>query len=529
MAVSIGALKYQIIADMTQFNRGIAASKMEMRSARKIYNDTRTPAERLGIEIAGLNKLMKKGAIDTKTYNRAMRDLKQQQAIAQGGIRGTIAQLKTMPAHLRGAVKGFVAYRAASAGFGQVKDAFSIATDLESTRASFAVLTGSAEKARGLVEQLRQYDLQTTFNFADTTQAAQTLLNFGIATDQVLPRLKELGDVSLGDSNKLRLLSKAFGDVKAKGKLTGEEVRQFVNSGLNPLQEISRMTGESMASLTDKMSQGGISFQMVADAIKSATSEGGRFFGMVEQRAKTTAGQLELLRGEWDMLKADMATDLLPLAKSGMGFARGYLKFQKGGLDSQKQDASRLANDFTDFLSFFGLGSAVIGNKPSQQATAEQKAAAEKRAADAKAQREQAAAAKALYDKNFGTAKDAAMGIGQSLFGSVLGAGQTLVQGGVNAAQVFSTSQQIGDAIRSYLSSGIPKQEIANRGDIGLATTARRGSREEYEAIAKITGAKQEAAEERRHKEASKDRESLIDLLNAVVDKIGDLSAVGAV
>ena len=527
--VSIGALRYDIIADTQKFTSGIVATRRELTAARRLFRETRTPAENLGIEIEGVNRLFKKGAIDTQTYNRSLKALKQQHLIAQGGVRGTIAQLKTMPSHLSGVVKGFVAYRAAGIAAGQIRDAFSIATELESTKASFAVLTGSAERANRLVEQLRQYDLQTTFNFADTTHAAQTLLNFGVSLDNVLPKLRQLGDISLGDSNKLRLLSKAFGDVKAKGRLTGEEVRQFVNSGLNPLQEISRMTGQSMADLTDQMAKGQVSFEMVSEAIASATSEGGRFFGMVEERAKTAAGQFELLRGEFDMLKADIATTTLPIAIKLVKFGSGALSFVKGDLPTQQKDAALLANDYTEFLSFFGLTDGVIGNKPSQQATSEQIAERERFAREAKKRREAEQKAKAEYASAFGFAKNAILDVGHGLFGSVRNTGEALIGGGVNAAPAFSTAQQIGDAVRSYLSTGNPRQEIANRGDIGLAPTARRGSREEYEAIAKITGAKQEAAEERRHKEASKDRESLIDLLNEVVDKIGDLSSVGAV
>ena len=534
--VSIGALRYDIIADTQKFTSGIVATRRELTAARRLFRETRTPAENLGIEIEGVNRLFKKGAIDTQTYNRSLKALKQQHLIAQGGVRGTIAQLKTMPSHLSGVVKGFVAYRAAGIAAGQIRDAFSIATELESTKASFAVLTGSAERANRLVEQLRQYDLQTTFNFADTTHAAQTLLNFGVSLDNVLPNLRQLGDISLGDSNKLRLLSKAFGDVKAKGRLTGEEVRQFVNSGLNPLQEISRMTGQSMADLTDQMAKGQVSFEMVSEAIASATSEGGRFFGMVEKRADTTAGKLELLRGEWDMLKADFATELLPALNHGIAFGHGAIDFftLKTSFQKSVKDGILAYDQWANSL--LGLGPSVIGNKPSQQVTASQIAErerfareAKKRQEEAKKKREEKRQAKAAYDSAFGSAKEAFLDVGQGVFGSVANAGQAILGTGANAAQAFSTAQQIGDAVRSYLSTGNPRQEIANRGDIGLAPTARRGSREEYEAIAKITGAKQEAAEERRHKEASKDRESLIDLLNEVVDKIGDLSSVGAV
>ncbi|MFW1649887.1 hypothetical protein, partial [Acinetobacter nosocomialis] len=71
----------------------------------------------------------------------------------------------------------------------------------------------------------------------------------------------------------------------------GQEVLQMVNAGFNPLQEISRTTGRSMVELKKAMEDGAISSSMVADALRSATEEGGRFFEMNEKLKNSAAGQ----------------------------------------------------------------------------------------------------------------------------------------------------------------------------------------------------------------------------------------------
>ena len=76
----------------------------------------------------------------------------------------------------------------------------------------------------------------------------------------------------------------------------------MVNAGFNPLEEISRKTGKSIGELKEEMSKGAISSKMVQDAFISATSAGGKFFGMSQEGAKTLNGQISMLQESFDMM-----------------------------------------------------------------------------------------------------------------------------------------------------------------------------------------------------------------------------------
>ena len=69
----------------------------------------------------------------------------------------------------------------------------------------------------------------------------------------------------------------------------------MVNAGFNPLEEISRKTGKSIGELKNEMSKGAITSKMVQDAFISATSAGGKFYGMSAEGAKTLNGQISIL------------------------------------------------------------------------------------------------------------------------------------------------------------------------------------------------------------------------------------------
>lgn len=187
---------------------------------------------------------------------------------------------------------------------------FNSAAQMEQISVSFEVFTGSAETAKNMLAQLKDQALKSPMQFQDITKGAQTLLGYGLTAEQVIPITKMLGDISGGNADKFGRLALAFGQVNAAGRLMGQETRQMINAGFNPLQSISEKTGESMASLSKRMKDGQISVQEVADAFKYATSEGGRFFGNADKQSQTLQGQLNKLQESVTFALAEIGTSL---------------------------------------------------------------------------------------------------------------------------------------------------------------------------------------------------------------------------
>lgn len=170
--------------------------------------------------------------------------------------------------------------------------------EAEKTTASFNVLAGSEVKAAKVLGELNDYADDTIWDRSTIQSVAQTMLNTGASVEAVVGDLKMLGDVAMGDKNKLQQLGLAFSQVSSATKLQGNDYHQLINAGFNPLLEISEMTGESFASLQEKMSKGLITFDMVKAAFQHATGEGGRFHDSVNKIAKTAYGAFEQLKGK---------------------------------------------------------------------------------------------------------------------------------------------------------------------------------------------------------------------------------------
>lgn len=182
---------------------------------------------------------------------------------------------------------------------------------------SFNVLAGDKQSGQALTKQL--VDLQNnTILGAEVFQNAQTMMGFGFDSTEVVENMKMLGDVSMGNKEKLGSLTLAFSQVRAAGKLTGQDMIQFVNAGFNPLEQMSKSTGKSMGQLKDEMAEGNISFSMVQQAFKDATSEGGKFNNMLEEIAKTPAGKMAQFSGLWDEFKVKAGTAFMPLVSFAM-------------------------------------------------------------------------------------------------------------------------------------------------------------------------------------------------------------------
>lgn len=200
------------------------------------------------------------------------------------------------------------------------------AANYGATEKSFGVLTGSASIGKSLSGDLNKLQ-QDTILGTEVFKNAQTMLGFGITAKEVLPDIRMLGAVAMGNAEKFGALTLAFSQVRAAGRLTGQDLLQFVNAGFNPLQEISAKTGRSMADLRKDMENGLITFGMVEGAFKSATSEGGKFNGMLEAMADTTYGRMQLLSGAYEKFKIDVGNALIPVAEGLMDAAQSTLSF----------------------------------------------------------------------------------------------------------------------------------------------------------------------------------------------------------
>jgi tape measure domain-containing protein len=202
------------------------------------------------------------------------------------GINSTMSQFK-------GLVAGYFSVDAMKHF---VDEVIHVRGEMESLQVTLETLTGSKAVGSNMFKQFEEYSYKTPLLVTDFANAAKTMLAYGMDTQQIMPTIKELGDVSMGNSEKLQSLAMSFGRVSSEGSMSARELREMIFAGFNPLKIISEQTGKSMADLKKEMASGGITAAQVADAFKVATSKGGQFYQMAEKQSKTVGGAMSNLK-----------------------------------------------------------------------------------------------------------------------------------------------------------------------------------------------------------------------------------------
>ncbi len=188
----------------------------------------------------------------------------------------------------------------------------------ERVEAEFKTLLGSVDAAKAHIEDLRKMGAATPLTFEDLARASKLLHAFGSTTAEVMPALQMLGDIAMGDSQKFQGLALVFAQVKSQGKLMGQDLLQFVNQGFNPLREISDATGVSMSELKEIMSEGGITFDLVAEALAHATDNGGKFHDAMKTSSTTGEGLISTLKDNWTNAVAKFGESFVGVSKNGI-------------------------------------------------------------------------------------------------------------------------------------------------------------------------------------------------------------------
>ena len=191
-----------------------------------------------------------------------------------------------------------------------VKSGVDYNATMESYLTNFKVMLGSEEAAATKLSEIRKMAASTPFSLDDLTSGTQTLLQFGIAADDTTGVLQRLGDISLGNAEKLQTLTRAYGKMSSAQKVTLENVNMMIDAGFNPLNQICDATGESMSDLYKRISDGKVSFSELEAAVEAATSQGGQFYNGMLEASQTFNGRMSTLKDNVSALTGELTSGL---------------------------------------------------------------------------------------------------------------------------------------------------------------------------------------------------------------------------
>lgn len=177
---------------------------------------------------------------------------------------------------------------------------------MEQYKATFETMLGSSERANAVMGELKTLSKETPFNIEELAITTQLLMDYGFSIEEAQSKLAMFGDISQGSADKMQKITKVFGEIASTGKVTMENINQMIQLGFNPLEEISKNTGEAMETLRERITQGTVSVAEITAAMQRSTEEGGTFFGAMEMQSQTVSGQLAELKDNFQQMTGEM-------------------------------------------------------------------------------------------------------------------------------------------------------------------------------------------------------------------------------
>jgi hypothetical protein len=173
-----------------------------------------------------------------------------------------------------------------------------LGAELEKTRITFEVLTGSKFLGDAFLGAFQRMATSSPYTVKGLTDTAQVFLGMGVGLDRLLPLMKQLGDIALGDEGRMHRLAVAVGEVMAEGRLTSFRFRQFATLGIGEA-DFAKAMGKSITEFRAALHSGEVGANTLFKVLQQLTSEGGRF-GNATQRA------LAATQNQWNVLTSTL-------------------------------------------------------------------------------------------------------------------------------------------------------------------------------------------------------------------------------
>lgn len=307
-------LRLTIDADASQVARELARARSELRR-------TATEAQRAsaaGVRQARAAQAQAAAASASAVRLRGLAAQFRAGTVAGEGMRAMLdRQRQTLGEVASAATRAAQAVGLASAAMGALalKTGLEFNARMEQNQVALEQFLGSAGRARQMLDQLFEIAKKTPFEFADVTEAARKFLAFGFSAGETVKTLRAVGDAVAALGGSAEMIDRvviALGQIRAKGRVQGDELLQLAEAGIPAYQILAEKLQLTAAEVKNIGSQG-ISADRAIRALVAGMEE--RFGGATERQARTMAGQISTLKDNVRQTLGAVTQDLFAVAR----------------------------------------------------------------------------------------------------------------------------------------------------------------------------------------------------------------------
>ncbi len=328
----------RVASEVKAASRAITASKRDLGrwesgwavNSRRM-DEARTRTGKLKQAIEESRSSMKKGEKDSLFYGRGLSNLVLRSVATVGALKA-----------IETAAKGTAA-------------AFAAASFEQQALIGLETLTGSAEVARGLQEDIADFAMWTPFNTESLVSNARQILGVKEAVDTVIPTLTAWGDASaaLGlrqDQFDRAMLART--QSMAKEKIMAEELMQITEAGIPIYSLLADATGLSAREIRKLGEAGMLVSQEIMPMLQKQMEK--VYGGSMERQSKTLGGLWSNLQDTFKLESADAIQSLIPViekyAPKAMHVMGASLEWLGGKIEASVEWMSRMKGEYSDWL-----------------------------------------------------------------------------------------------------------------------------------------------------------------------------------
>lgn len=184
---------------------------------------------------------------------------------------------------------------------------------LEKYEKALTTLTGNAEEAQKIMQQIQEDAKTTPFDVEGLTQANQLLISTGLDAKESRKVILALGNAvsaTGGGNDELSRMAVNLQQIKNTGKAAAIDIKQFAYAGIDIyglLADYLGISKEEAAGMT-------VTWEDLSGALIHASQEGGKYFGAMEEQSKTFSGALSNAIDSFNQSLGSLTESLMPIA-----------------------------------------------------------------------------------------------------------------------------------------------------------------------------------------------------------------------
>ena len=162
--------------------------------------------------------------------------------------------------------------------------------ELEQLEISLSTILGSKAEADKLMAQVVDFAAKTPFDMKGVASGVKQLLAYGSSADSVIDEMRMLGDIASGLSIPLGDMVYLFGTTRTQGRMFTQDLRQFMGRGIPLAEELAKQFGVTKSEVGELVTAGKVGFNEMYKALQAMTSEGGKFYNLMDAQSRSILG-----------------------------------------------------------------------------------------------------------------------------------------------------------------------------------------------------------------------------------------------